>query len=91
MLAMDPPGSSQWMDLLEPELEAATLNFRAGRAGPGSGLIQEAAPCPVGTRPCRQRGGMALIRSHLGWGDDTDAVDRGDVGSPLAAAAAPEA
>jgi hypothetical protein len=30
-LAMDPPGSSQWMDPLEPEPEATVLNRYAGR------------------------------------------------------------
>jgi hypothetical protein len=33
MLAMDPPGSSQWMDPVEPELEATVLNRYAGRGG----------------------------------------------------------
>ena len=26
MLAMEPPGSTQWMERVEPELEAAVLN-----------------------------------------------------------------
>src|SRR5215213_3639481 len=49
---MEPPASSQWMDPVEPELEAAVLNRYAGRAGSGGG--------PVGRR-CRmedaRRGG----------------------------------
>src|SRR5215213_1218237 len=48
MLAMDPPGSSQWMEPVEPELEAAMLNHYAGRAGPGGGLTRAPAPCPLG-------------------------------------------
>ena len=48
MLTMDPPGSSQWMDPVEPELEAAMLNRYAGRAGPGGGLTRAPAPCPLG-------------------------------------------
>jgi hypothetical protein len=31
---MDRPGSSPWMEPLEPELEAAMLNRYAGRAAP---------------------------------------------------------
>jgi hypothetical protein len=30
---MEVPGSSQWMDPVEPELEAAMLNRYAGRGG----------------------------------------------------------
>jgi len=30
---MEAPGSSQWMDAIEPELEAAMLNRYAGRGG----------------------------------------------------------
>ena len=32
---MEAPGSSQWMDPLEPEMEAAMLNRCAGREGSG--------------------------------------------------------
>src|SRR3954452_4082878 len=45
---MDPPGSSQWMDPVEPKLEAAMLNRYAGRAGSGGGPIRAPAPCPAG-------------------------------------------
>src|SRR4051812_6083568 len=38
-LAMEVLGSSQWMEPLEPELEAAMLNRYAGRAGSGGGLV----------------------------------------------------
>jgi hypothetical protein len=51
---MEPPGSGQWMDAIEPELEAATLNRYAGRAGSGGGLIQAPAPYPVGIRHGRR-------------------------------------
>jgi hypothetical protein len=34
---MDPTGSSQWMEPLEPELEAAVLSRYAGRAAPPVG------------------------------------------------------
>jgi hypothetical protein len=36
-LAMEAPGSSQWMDRVEPELEAAVLNRHASRAAPAVG------------------------------------------------------
>ena len=52
---MEAPGSSPWMEPIEPEMEAATLNFRAGRAGSGGGPIRAPAPCPVGTRRGRRQ------------------------------------
>jgi hypothetical protein len=49
MLAMEPPGSSQWMDRVEPELEA-------GAVLPGRGpdwLRWWAADTRTSTKPCR--------------------------------------
>jgi hypothetical protein len=57
MLVMEAPGSSQWMEPLEPELEAVTLNRNAGRAGSGGGLIRAPAPCPSGLGADVARGG----------------------------------
>jgi hypothetical protein len=36
-LAMEAPGSSQWMEPIEPELEAATLNLCRAPLWPGRG------------------------------------------------------
>src|SRR3954453_6172582 len=55
MLAMDLPVSSQWMEPVEPELEAAMLNRYAGRAGSGDGLTWAPAPCPAGANALIRR------------------------------------
>src|SRR3954447_22615233 len=52
---MEAPGSSRWMEPFEPELEAATLNLYAGRAGSGGGLIRAPAPCPAGSNSSIRR------------------------------------
>src|SRR4051812_39245213 len=61
-LAMEPPGSSPWMEPLEPELEAAMLNHCAGEADPGGGLIRAIAPCPTGARRGQRQAPPAVTR-----------------------------
>jgi hypothetical protein len=55
MLAVDPTGSTTWIERVEPELEAAMLNRYAGRVGSGGGPIRAPMPCPAGANASIRR------------------------------------
>jgi hypothetical protein len=52
---MEAPGSTTWIERVEPELEAAMLNRYAGRGGSGGVLIRAPAPCPAGANASIRR------------------------------------
>ena len=66
-LAMDPPGSSQWMDAIEPETEAAMLNRHAGWASSGGSHAVRRGRCRRGVLVLALGAFQACTVLPVGW------------------------